>query len=264
MLVFIIHLVFAFWHRTTDNQWSTRIVNQHRVHLIHDSVVVTALHEIHWAGSHIVAQVVKTELIIGTKCNIACVCTTTFIGVRFVFVDTIHSQTMEHIERAHPLGVTFGEVVVDGYHVYTFVGQSIEEHRQRSHKGFTLTRSHLGNLAFVKNHTTYELHIIVHHIPYVLVATCGPFVKVNGFVAVYLHKVESAIGSQVAVHLCRCYFYFLVLSKAASGTLDNGEYLRKNLTKHVLVGGLDIFFDMVYFVVNFLTFVYFEIFDIGF
>ena len=79
MLVLVIHLVFTLWYWTTDNQWCTSIINQHRVYLIHNSEVMTALHEIHWARSHIIAQVVKTKLIVGTKSDIACIRTATFI-----------------------------------------------------------------------------------------------------------------------------------------------------------------------------------------
>ena len=61
------------------DQWRTSIINQHRVHLIHNSEVMTALHEVHWARSHIIAQVVKTKLIVGTKSDIACIRTATFI-----------------------------------------------------------------------------------------------------------------------------------------------------------------------------------------
>ena len=90
MFVFIEELIFAFWHRTTDNQRSTCIINQDRVHLIHNSVVVSALHEIHRTGGHIVAEVVETKLVVGTERDIARIGTTTLVGVRFVFVNTIY------------------------------------------------------------------------------------------------------------------------------------------------------------------------------
>ena len=45
-----------------------------------------------------------------------------------MLVDTVDAQTMEHIERAHPLGVTLGQVVVDGHHVNTIAGEGVEEH----------------------------------------------------------------------------------------------------------------------------------------
>ena len=90
VFVFIIHLVFAFWYRTADDEWCTCIVNEDGVHLVHDGVVVTTLYEVHRAGRHIIAQVVKTKLVVGTECDIACIRTATLVGVRFLFVNTVH------------------------------------------------------------------------------------------------------------------------------------------------------------------------------
>ena len=183
VLVLIIHLVFTFWHRSTDNQWGTCIINQHRVHLIHDGIVMSALHQVHWACRHIITQVVKTKLVVSTKGNIACIRTATLIGVWFVLINTIYGQTMEHIQRTHPLGVTLSQIVVDSHHVYTLVCQSIQEYWQGSHQCLTFTRSHLGNratLLFVvlhsamQHHATNELDIVMHHIPDDLVTTRSP------------------------------------------------------------------------------------------
>ena len=264
MLILVVHLILSFRHRTTDNQRCTCIVNQYRVHLVHDSVVMSALYEVHRAGSHIIAQVVEAKLVIRTKCNIARICTATLIRVWFVFVDTIHGQAMEHIERTHPLRVTFSQVVVHCHHVYALVGHSIEEDWQGSHKGFTLTRSHLGYLAFVEYDTTNELHIIVHHVPHVLIAASCPFVKINRLIAIYLHEVKATISCQVTVHLSSSNNNLLVLGKTTSSALHNGKYLWQYLTQYILVSNLDIFFDMVNLVIYFLTFINREFFDIGF
>ena len=48
-------LVVAFGNRAGDNQRGTGIVNQYRVHLIDDCVIVLALYEVFRADSHIVA-----------------------------------------------------------------------------------------------------------------------------------------------------------------------------------------------------------------
>ena len=70
-LILLEHLVVALWNWTGDNQWSTGIINQHGVNLIDDSVVVLALYQIARVGSHVVTQVVETELVVGTEGDIS-------------------------------------------------------------------------------------------------------------------------------------------------------------------------------------------------
>ena len=244
MLVLIKKLIFAFWHRTTNNQWCTRIVNQHRVHLIHDGIIVSALYKIHRASSHIIAEVIETKLIVGTKRDIASIRTTTLIGVRTMFVDTVHCQSMEHIKRTHPLRVTLSEIIIDSHHMHAFVGHSIEEYWQGSHQGLTLTRSHLGDrttLLFivldgtVEYHTTNELHIIMHHIPYDFIATRSPSIVVDSFIAINLHKVEACIRSQVAIHLGSCHGDGLVFSETTSCTLDNSKSIWQDVIECLVI-----------------------------
>ena len=267
MLVFVEELIFAFWYRTTDNQRSTCIINQHRVHLIHDSIVVTTLHEIHWASSHIITEVVKTEFVVSTEGDIASICTAAFVRVRTMFINTIHRQTVEHIERSHPLGVTFGKVVVDCHHVYALVSKRIEEHRQSSHQCFTFTRSHLSDratLLFVifnrtmKNYTTNKLDIIVHHIPHHFVASCSPSVMVDSFVTIYFYEIKACIRRQVAIHLGSSYHNGFILSETTSCTLDNSKRIWKNIVERLIIDVQHLFFETINFVVNFFTFINLE------
>ena len=86
---------------------------------------MTALHEVGRRDSHIVTQIVETELVVGSEGDICLIGLTTSLRVGLVLIDTIDAQTMEHIERTHPLRVTFGQIVIDGYHVNTISGQGI-------------------------------------------------------------------------------------------------------------------------------------------
>ena len=74
----------------------------------------------HIAGSHghIVAQIVETEFVVCSECDVAVVGCAACRSVGIVFVDAVNGGAVEHIERTHPLGVTFRQVVVDGHHVY--------------------------------------------------------------------------------------------------------------------------------------------------
>ena len=63
-------LVVAFGNRAGDNQRGTGIVNQYRVHLIDDCVIVLALYEVFRADGHVVAQVVETKFIVRTESDV--------------------------------------------------------------------------------------------------------------------------------------------------------------------------------------------------
>ena len=249
MLILIIHLVFAFWHRTTDNQWSTCIINQHGVHLIHDGIVMSTLHQVHWACRHIITEVVKAKLVVRAKRNITRIRTATLIRVGFMLVNTIYGQTVEHIERPHPLRVTFGKVVVHGHHVHTFVRQSVEEDRQCSHQRLTFTRGHLGNLTLMQYHAAYQLHVIVHHIPNHFVAACSPRVVIDGFIAVYFYKIKTCVGCQIAVHLRSSHYHGFVLSEATSSTFHHSESIRQNIHQFFVINIQHLFFKVINLVV---------------
>ena len=59
----------------------------------------------------------------------------------------------------HPLGVTLGEVIVDGDHVHTVAGQRVQVHGEGGNEGFTFTGLHLGDTALVQNDTADQLHV---------------------------------------------------------------------------------------------------------
>ena len=102
-LVLLVHLVIALRHRAAYDERCTGIVYEDRVDLIDNGVVMATLHEVGWREGHIVAQIVKTELIVRTECDICHICLAARIRVRLVLVDTVDTKAMELIERTHPL-----------------------------------------------------------------------------------------------------------------------------------------------------------------
>ena len=88
--------------------------------------MVFALHQLFGVACHIVTQVVETELIVGTIGDVAVVGTATCGRVGFVLVDAVHGEAEELVHCPHPLGVTFGQVVVHGDDVYAFAGEGVQ------------------------------------------------------------------------------------------------------------------------------------------
>ena len=72
-----------------------------------------------------------------------------------------HAEEVE--DRAHPLRVAPGEVVVDGDDVDAPAGQRVEDRGQRRDEGLALAGPHLGDLALVEDRAADELDVEVAH-----------------------------------------------------------------------------------------------------
>ena len=127
---------------TADDEGRTRLVNQDRIHLIHDGIVEPALDPVSHLVDHVVAQVVKTELVVGAVRDVGPVSRLLFLARHLGQVDA-HRKTQEVVELAHPLRVTVGKVVVDRNHVYASSGKCVQVNRQGGGQGLALARTHL-------------------------------------------------------------------------------------------------------------------------
>ena len=97
---------------TRNDQWRTRFIDQDRIDLIDDCVVQRPLNLVLQRERHVVAQVVEAVLVIGAVGDVA------GVGLPLLFVglpgsDDTDTQTEKFVERAHPVGVAAGQVVID-------------------------------------------------------------------------------------------------------------------------------------------------------
>ena len=90
-------LFFTAGDRAGNDQRCTGIVDQYGVDLIDNGIVVLALNQVVRADRHIVTQVVETEFVVGSECDIAIISSLAGCTVRFVLVNAIHRKAMEHI-----------------------------------------------------------------------------------------------------------------------------------------------------------------------
>ena len=72
-LVELIHLIVAFRHRSGNNQRRTRVINQDRVDLIDDGIIMAALYEIRRTHRHIITKVIETKFVVCSESNISAV-----------------------------------------------------------------------------------------------------------------------------------------------------------------------------------------------
>ena len=99
---------------------------------------------------------------LGDKVNIETICRTAFFRLHVVKYHA-YSQAKELMDFTHPLGISFSQVVVDGYDVDTFSLKGIQVCRKCGNKSFTFTCFHLGDTALVKDDTTDDLYTVMLH-----------------------------------------------------------------------------------------------------
>ena len=75
--------------------------------------------------------------------------------------DAADCQTEKAVDLTHPIGVAFGEVIVDRDDVDAFAGQSIQINGQRGDERFTFAGLHLGDVALMENHAADKLDVEV-------------------------------------------------------------------------------------------------------
>ena len=148
----------ALLGRSRDDERRPRLVDQDRVHLVHDRVVLAALHAVLEAGCEVVAQVVEAELVVRAVGHVAGV-SGPLVGLGLPARDHADREAEQAVDRAHPLGVALGEVLVDRDDVHALARECVEVHGQRRHQRLALAGAHLGNLAVVQHHAADQLHV---------------------------------------------------------------------------------------------------------
>jgi hypothetical protein len=83
--------------------------------------------------------------------------------VRGVVGDDPYREAEEAEDRAHPLGVAPGQVVVDRDHVHAAAGQTVQRRGERCGHGLALAGAHLRDPALVQDDAADELDVEVAH-----------------------------------------------------------------------------------------------------
>ena len=148
----------ALLGRAADDQRSPGLIDEDRVHLVDDRVMMAALHAFVQRPGHVVAQVVEAELVVGAVGDVGRVLYAAF-GRGHLRQDHAHLEPEEAVHPAHPLGVTLGQVVVDRDDVHAVAGQRVEVGREHPGQGLALTGLHLGDVAQVQRRGAHQLDV---------------------------------------------------------------------------------------------------------
>ena len=141
-----------------DDQRRAGLVDEDRVHLVHDGEVQRPLDHALLVGDHVVPQVVEAEFIVGAIGDVRGVGDLPLGGVQVVD-DQAHGQPQEAVHLAHPLALELGQVVVDGDHVHALAGQGIQHRREGGRQGLALACAHLRDAALVQHDAADQLHV---------------------------------------------------------------------------------------------------------
>ena len=147
---------------TGDNQRGTRLINQDGVHLIDDGKEMPALYHAVFVNRHVVTQIVKTKLVVCAVGNVCIVHRLALIR-RNGMNNQSNRQAEEAVNLAHPLTISFCQIVVDGDNVHALARNGIQICRQRCHKRFAFTGFHFRNTALMQHNAADDLYAVMAH-----------------------------------------------------------------------------------------------------
>ena len=225
-------LIVALGCRSGDDKRRSGIVNQDRIDLIDYCIVVFSLNDFPSVATHIVSQVVKTKFVVCAISDVRIVGTTSLFRIGFMLVNTIDAQSVELKQHSHPFAVSFCQIVIDSYHMDTLSRKSVKVNRQGCNESFSFSCCHFCNFSLMKHRSSYELHIVMHHIPSYSRASCNPTVVIVSLIA---HNIDiiSTCG-KVFVVFVGSNLHFLVFGKAFSCCFHHSKSLGQQIVQHIL------------------------------
>ena len=162
----VIQLDVRIHHRRTgDDQRRARLINEDRVHLVHDRKIMPALHLLLPAGGHaVVTQVIEAKLGVCSIGDVTLVLFTAQIRLHLA-LDAAHRQPEKLVDRAHPLGIARGEVIVHRHHMHAAPGEGIQINRQCGHQRLAFAGCHFRDTVGVQRVAANELYVKRDHLP---------------------------------------------------------------------------------------------------
>src|SRR4030042_4304735 len=131
--------------------------------------------------------------------------------------------------------------------------QFIQEYGKRCNNCLSLPCCHFCNFTLMKGHSSYQLDIVVYHIPHDLVSACYPPVLPVSLITLY--RDAFPCSCQIFVILPCCYFYHTVFLESSGCFLHYCKGRRNTLIKDLLELVINMFFNLV----NLVIYLFFQI-----
>ena len=147
-----------FFGGAGDDERGAGFVDEDVVDFVDNGVPERTLDAVFEVLDHVVAEVVKAEFVVGAVGDVGGVGGTP-LGRGEIVVDDadFHPEGLE--DRAHPVTVASGEVVVDGDDVDAPAGERVEIGGQRGGIGLAFAGLHLGDVAAMEDDTAHDLDV---------------------------------------------------------------------------------------------------------
>ena len=158
-------LVVRVHGRAADDERRARLINQDRIHFVHDGEIMAALDLLLLVPRHaVVAQIIKTKLGVRAVRDVAGILRAAAARVLAV-QDAADGQAEKFVDRAHPFRVARREIIVHGHDVDAAPGERVEIDRQGADERLALAGGHFRDLAIVQSDAADELHVERDHFP---------------------------------------------------------------------------------------------------
>jgi hypothetical protein len=129
-----------------QHEWHQRLVDQHRVGFVDEGDVGVGRHQVVDVGDQLVAQHVEADFVDRRVGHVASVGGAAFVGGR-LGGDPADGQTHCLKQRAHPLGVAAGQVVVHRDDVHAAARDRVSRGSDRPGERLALAGRHLDDVA---------------------------------------------------------------------------------------------------------------------
>ena len=141
-----------------NDQRGARLINQDGVNLVNHGIVMAALHHIAAVDHHVVAQIVKTHLVIRTVGNIAGIGLAALLSTQVMYDDAnAHPQKTEQL--THLFALKFGQIVIDRNNVNALAAQRVQISGKAGSQRFAFTCLHLGDSALMQHDAADKLNV---------------------------------------------------------------------------------------------------------
>ena len=111
-------------------------------------------------GDHVVAQIVKAQLVVGAVGHVGGIRLAAFVIVQ-AMDDQADRQAQVAVDLAHPFAVAGGQVIVDRDDMNAAASQGIQVDRQGRDQGFAFTSLHFGDSTLMQDNAANQLNPIV-------------------------------------------------------------------------------------------------------
>ncbi|MBA7654083.1 hypothetical protein ES703_61958 [subsurface metagenome] len=112
---------------------------------------------------HVIPQVIEAELVVRAVSDVFAV---GFVSFDFshIVLDCSHLESEEVVDGTHPLRISFGQIIIHGDDMNSFVSKGVQIGGKSGDQGFSFPGFHFSDFSLMEDDTAHELDIEVTHV----------------------------------------------------------------------------------------------------